>query len=41
MEEKIKEIDNQELLQIYNLIVAHIEYLELEKEKVLEVDKKW
>ena len=40
MEEKIKETNNQELLQIYNLIIAHIEYLENEKEKVLEVDQK-
>ena len=40
MEEKIKETNNQELLQIYNLIIAHLEYLEKEKEKVLEVDKK-
>ena len=40
MEEKIKDIDNQELLQVYNLIKEHIDYLEKEKEKVLEDDKK-
>ena len=40
MEEKIKEINNQELLQVYNLILTHLEYLEKEKNKVLEDDKK-
>ena len=39
--EKIKEINNEELLQAYNLIKEHLEYLEKEKEKVLEDDKKW
>ena len=38
--EKIKEINNEELLQAYNLIKEHLEYLEKEKEKVLEDDKK-
>lgn len=38
MEEKIKEIDNQELLQIYRLISEHLDYLEKEKAKVEEVD---
>ncbi len=41
MEEKIKEINNQELLQIYRLIIEHLEYLETEKKKVEEVDNKW
>lgn len=40
MEEKIKEISNQELLQVYNLVLSHLEYLENEKNKVLEDDKK-
>lgn len=40
MEEKIKEINNQELLQIYRLIIEHLEYLETEKKKVEEVDNK-
>ena len=40
MEEKIKEINNQELLQIYRLILEHLEYLETEKKKVEEVDNK-
>ena len=40
MEEKIKEISNQELLQIYRLILEHLEYLETEKNKVEEVDNK-
>ena len=38
METKIKETNNQELLQAYNLIKEHIEYLEKEKEKVMEVE---
>lgn len=40
MEEKIKQISNQELLKIYNLILENLDYLEKEKEKVLEDDKK-
>lgn len=40
MEEKIKEISNQELIQIYRLIIEHIEYLENEKKKIEEDDKK-
>ena len=40
MEEKIKKVNNQELLQIYNLIKEHLDFLTKEKEKVLEEDKK-
>lgn len=40
MEEKIKEANNQELLQIYRLIIEHLDYLESEKKKVEEVDNK-
>ncbi len=40
MEGKLKEVSNQELLQLYNLVLSHLEYLEKEKEKVLEEDKK-
>ena len=40
MEEKIKDVNDQDLLQIYNLVKEHIEYLEKEKEKVLEDDNK-
>lgn len=40
MEDKIKDVDNHELLQIYNLIKEHIDYLEKEKTKVLEDDNK-
>ena len=41
MEEKLKEISNQELIQLYRLIVDHLEYLENEKQKVEEDEKKW
>lgn len=40
MEEKLKEISNQELIQLYRLIVDHLEYLENEKQKVEEDEKK-
>ena len=40
MEEKIKEVSSQDLMQLYSMVISHIEYLETEKEKVLEVDKK-
>ena len=40
MEDKIKDVNNLELLQIYNLIKEHIDYLEKEKTKVLEDEKK-
>ena len=41
MEEKIKEISNQDLLQIYRMILDHLEFLQQEKKKVEEEDKKW
>ena len=40
MEEKIKEISNQVLLQIYRMILDHLEFLQQEKKKVEEEDKK-
>ncbi len=40
MEEKIKEISNQDLLQIYRMILDHLEFLQQEKKKVEEEDKK-
>ena len=40
MEEKLKEVSNQELLQIYRLIMEHLEYLDNEKQKLEEDDKK-
>ena len=40
MEEKLKEVSNQELIQIYRLILDHLEYLENEKQKLEEDDKK-
>lgn len=39
MEEKLKEVSNQDLLQLYRLILEHLEYLQKEKEKV-EADEK-
>lgn len=39
MEEKIKEISNQELIQIYRMIIEHLEYLEKEKNNIEEDDK--
>ena len=39
MEEKIKELTNQELVQIYRMIMDHLEYLENEKRKVLEEEE--
>ena len=36
MEEKIKEITIEELLQLYRTIVEHQEYLENEKKKLEE-----
>ena len=38
--DKVKNANNQDLLQVYNMVKEHIEYLEKEKEKVLEDDKK-
>ncbi len=40
MEEKVKEIDNHDLIQLYRLVLEHLEYLEVEKKKVLEDDSK-
>ena len=40
MEEKLKQISNQELIQLYRLIMGHLEYLENEKQKVEEDEKK-
>ena len=40
MEDKIKEVSNQDLIQIYRMIKEHLEYLENEKRKVEEDDKK-
>ena len=41
MEEKLKEINNQDLLQIYRLILEHLEFLDNEKKKIEEEDNKW
>ena len=40
MEEKIKELSNQELLQIYRMIMDHLDYLQQEKKKVEEEEQK-
>ena len=41
MQEKVKEITNHDLLQIYRLILEHLEFLENEKKKLEEEDTKW
>ena len=40
MEEKLKEINNHDLLQIYRLILEHLEFLDNEKKKIEEEDNK-
>lgn len=40
MEEKIKELNNQELLQVYRMIMDHLDYLQQEKKKVEEEEQK-
>ena len=40
MQEKIKEVSNEYLLRIYQLVLEHLEFLENEKKKLEEVDKK-
>lgn len=37
--EELKNLTNQELLQLYHLIIEHITYLETEKNKVEEPSK--
>lgn len=37
--EELKSLSNQELLQLYHLIMEHITYLETEKNKVEEPEK--
>ncbi len=39
MEGNIKEVSNQELIELYRLIVSHQEYLNGELEKVKEDEK--
>ena len=39
MKEKIKGLSNDELLQVYKMIIEHLEYLEVEKKKILEEEK--
>ena len=38
MEEEIKKVTNEELIQAYRLVLEHLEYLENEKKK-MEEDK--
>ena len=40
MEEKLKNVSNDDLLQVYRVILEHMEYLEVEKKKVEEADAK-
>lgn len=39
MEERLKEISNDELLSLYRLIAEHLEFLQLELNKVVEEGK--
>jgi hypothetical protein len=39
MEKSIKEVSNQELIELYKLIVNHQEYLNTELDKVKEDEK--
>ncbi len=39
MEGKINEATNQELIQLYRLVLEHLDFLEKEKQKVLESEK--
>ncbi len=36
MNEKIKGLSNDELLQVYKMIMEHLEYLNVEKKKIEE-----
>ena len=36
MKENIKELSNDELVSVYNLVLEHLEFLENEKNKLLE-----
>ena len=36
MKEEIKKLNNQDLLDLYNMLLKHKEYLEIEKNKVGE-----
>ena len=40
MEEQLKGISNKELIQIYRLILDHLDFLESEKKKTEDVDSK-
>ena len=40
MDEEMKKLSNKELIQIYRLIMEHLEYLETEKKKLEEEDSK-
>lgn len=38
MKEEIKGLSNDELLQVYKMIMEHLEYLDVEKKKVEEAE---
>ena len=40
MEEQLKEISNSELIQIYRIILEHLDFLANEKKKTEDVDSK-
>ncbi len=39
MKERIKELSNEELLQVYRMLLEHLEYLENEKNKMEDDNK--
>lgn len=41
MKDKIKELSNKELIDLYRLLLEHLNYLNQEKEKLAKEDEKW
>lgn len=39
MKERIKELSNEELMQLYRMLLEHLEYLQNEKNKMEDDDK--
>ena len=38
MKENVKELSNDELVSVYHLVLEHLEFLENEKNKLMEED---
>ena len=39
MKDKIRELSNDELLQVYNMVLSHLEYLDSEEKKIEDDSK--